>query len=88
MARLDVEYTEKTFKFRKENEELIRDKNLTIFSHIEQMTKEYGYDDTNDFLLSLGTDIKLPSKTDYIVLQDEKENTKAKLRIQASRTRY
>ena len=68
MARLDVEYTEKTFKFRKENEELIRDKNLTIFSHIEQMTKEYGYDDTNDFLLSLGTDIKLPSKTRDIYL--------------------
>ena len=33
-------------------------------------------------------EIKLPSKTEYIVLQDEKENTKAKLRIQATRTRY
>lgn len=63
MARLDVEYTEKTFKFIEENEELIKDKNLTIFSNIEQMTKEYGFSDTNDFLLSLGGDIELPKKT-------------------------
>jgi hypothetical protein len=32
--------------------------------------------------------INLPSKTRYVVLQDDKEQTKAKLRIQASRTRY
>jgi len=33
-------------------------------------------------------EIKLPSKTQYVILQDEKEKTKAKLRIQATRTRY
>lgn len=33
-------------------------------------------------------EIKLPSKTQYIILQDKKERTKAKLRIQATRTRY
>ena len=33
-------------------------------------------------------EIVLPSKTRYEVVQDEKEQTKAKLRIQASRTRY
>jgi len=33
-------------------------------------------------------EIKLPSKTQYVILQDAKENTKAKLRIQATRTRY
>ncbi|MDQ1245221.1 MAG: undecaprenyl-diphosphooligosaccharide---protein glycotransferase [Campylobacterota bacterium] len=60
IARLDVEYTEKAFKFK---EELIRDKNLTIFSNIEQMTKDYGFSDTNDFLLSLEGDIELPKKT-------------------------
>ncbi|MHA1320680.1 MAG: hypothetical protein ACTSQ1_12840 [Promethearchaeota archaeon] len=32
--------------------------------------------------------INLPSKTRYVVLQDSNEETKAKLRIQASRTRY
>lgn len=63
MARLDVEYTEKTFVFAKENKELIKDKNITLFSNIEQMTKEYGFSDTNDFLLSLQTDVKLPQKT-------------------------
>ncbi len=68
MARLDVEYTEKTFAFQKEHKQEIVDKNLTIFSNIEQMTKEYGYDDTNDFLLSLETDIKLPKKTRDIYL--------------------
>ncbi len=33
-------------------------------------------------------EIKLPSKTEYVILQDSKEQTKAKLRIQAARTRY
>lgn len=33
-------------------------------------------------------EIVLPSKTRYDVLQDDKEQTKVKLRIQASRTRY
>ncbi|MHA1478931.1 MAG: hypothetical protein ACTSPU_12110 [Promethearchaeota archaeon] len=32
--------------------------------------------------------INLPSKTAYVTLQDSKEEIKAKLRIQASRTRY
>jgi dolichyl-diphosphooligosaccharide--protein glycosyltransferase/undecaprenyl-diphosphooligosaccharide--protein glycosyltransferase len=59
MARLDVEYTEKTFKQSEES----KDKNLTTFTNIEQMTKEYGFKDTNDFLASLGTDIQLPEKT-------------------------
>ena len=68
MARLDVEYTESTFKYVKENKQLIEDKNLTIYSNIEQMTKDYGFNDTNDFLLSLQTDIKLPKKTRDIYL--------------------
>lgn len=63
MARLDVEQTEKTFEFVDKNKQLIKDKNLTVFSTIEQMTTEYGFKDTNDFLLSLQTDIKLPKKT-------------------------
>lgn len=63
MARLDVEYTENRFKFVKENEKAIRAKEITLFSNIEQITKEYGFSDTNDFLFSLQTDIKLPEKT-------------------------
>ena len=65
MARLDVEYTEKTFKFARENKEAIEDKNLTVSSasNIERMTTDYGFSDTNDFLQTLKTDIKLPQKT-------------------------
>lgn len=57
MARLDVEYTQIGFEL------LERDKNLTLKPNIETITKEYGFSDTNDFLLSLESDIKLPQKT-------------------------
>lgn len=57
MARLDVEYTNRYYKLKEE------DKNITLHSNIEEMTKEYGFNDTNDFLTSLQTDIKLPKKT-------------------------
>lgn len=63
MARLDVEYTEKTFEFIDTHKDEIKEKNITIFSNIEQMTKEYGFKDTNSFLKSLNSDIKLPEKT-------------------------
>ncbi len=33
-------------------------------------------------------EIKMPEPTKYIILQDKDENTKAKLRIQSTRTRY
>jgi undecaprenyl-diphosphooligosaccharide--protein glycosyltransferase len=71
MARLDVEYTEKRFAINEANKEL--DINHTDYvkwasSNIEQMTLDYGYKNTNDFLYSLGTDIKLPKKTRDIYL--------------------
>ena len=68
LGRLAVEYTQKRFRFIKENQQAIDDKNITVFSTIEQMTKEYGFDDTNDFLLSLETKIDLPKKRDDIYL--------------------
>jgi len=56
MARLDVEYTEKTAN--------LRDKNLTTSSNIEQMTKDYGFNNTNNFLKDLkDNNITLPKKT-------------------------
>jgi len=63
LARLDVEYTEKIFKIRDENNKLDEPQKLDIFSNIEEMTKDYGFNDTNDFLLSLETNITLPKKT-------------------------
>ncbi len=68
MARLDVEYTEKTFRSSQEQTKFIKDKNLSMFSNIEQMTTDYGFSDTNDFLLSLQTKVKLPEKTRDIYL--------------------
>ncbi|MBD3841635.1 MAG: peptide transporter [Campylobacterales bacterium] len=58
MARLDVEYTEKKYHL----------DNTTKWasSNIEQMTIDYGYKNTNDFLTTLETntlDNKLPQKT-------------------------
>jgi undecaprenyl-diphosphooligosaccharide--protein glycosyltransferase len=60
MARLDVEYTEKRFHL----------DNTTKWasSNIEQITLDYGYKNTNDFLTSLSTDIKMPKKTRDIYL--------------------
>ncbi|QOP40873.1 STT3 domain-containing protein [Sulfurimonas marina] len=59
MARLDVEYTEK---------KLLGDKNQTRFSNIEQMTIDYGFNNTNLFLSELEKDIKLPKRTTDIYL--------------------
>lgn len=61
MARLDVEYTEKRFNS--------NDLNISFTSsNIEQMTLDYGYEDTNNFLYSLSTSIDLPKKTRDIYL--------------------
>jgi len=60
MARLDVEYTEKSYAFRDAHKE---DKNVSLPSNIEQMTKAYGFDNTNDFLASLQGEIDLPKKS-------------------------
>jgi dolichyl-diphosphooligosaccharide--protein glycosyltransferase/undecaprenyl-diphosphooligosaccharide--protein glycosyltransferase len=79
MLRLDVEYTENKFQIDESNKKL--DKNNTKYiklhsSNIGQMTLDYGYLDTNDFLYSLQTDIKLPSKTRdiYIYLPNRMMN--------------
>ena len=68
MLRLDVEYTEKTFKIKKEDENKSKDEKRVINTNIAQMTLDYKFDDTNDFLYSLQTDIKLPAKTRDIYL--------------------
>ena len=60
MLRLDVEYTE--IRFRLDNS------TKWASSNIEQMTVDYNFSDTNDFLESLNNDIKLPKKTRDIFL--------------------
>ncbi len=61
MIRLDVEYTEK--KYAQKDGEI--DKNRT---NIASMTLDNGFKDANDFLLSLGGDIKMLPKTRDIYL--------------------
>jgi len=68
MARLDVEYREKAYSIMEKMETLPESKKPKRFSNIEQMTLDYDFKDTNDFLLSLKTDIELPKKTRDIYL--------------------
>ncbi len=56
MARFDVEYNEKAFHYKKDNPDINR-------SYIENMTLDYGFKNTNNFLEALKTNIKLPKKT-------------------------
>lgn len=51
MARLDIEYTEKNLKLHNKG------------SNIEQMTLDYGFKNTNEFLSSLYSNVKIPKKT-------------------------
>jgi len=56
LARLDVEYTEKSYSLAANNPDINK-------SNIEKMTLHYGFHDTNDFLASLDSNITLPKKT-------------------------
>ena len=55
---------------------------------IKVILRERDHLKKDETIAELELEIKLPSKTQYVILQDEKERTKAKLRIQATRTRY
>ncbi|MCK9491171.1 MAG: peptide transporter [Sulfurimonas sp.] len=71
MARLDVEYTEKRFSVNEANKGLdVNHTNYVEFasSNIEQMTLDYKYNNTNDFLNSLNEEIELPAKTRDVYL--------------------
>ena len=56
MVRLDVEYTEAAFKMDANDP----DRNRT---NIANMTLDFGFKDTNDFLVALKSELKLPNKT-------------------------
>jgi dolichyl-diphosphooligosaccharide--protein glycosyltransferase/undecaprenyl-diphosphooligosaccharide--protein glycosyltransferase len=68
MLRLDVEYTEESFKISELNKDRSEKERIKRLNNIAQMTLDYGFKDTNDFLTSLQTDIKLPKKTRDIYL--------------------
>ncbi len=56
IARLNVEYVQKRFLMADDDEDMNR-------SNLVNMIFDAGFDDANDFLFSLQTDIELPKKT-------------------------
>ena len=56
--------------------------------NLELILREMDHLKKDQTIVSQKIQVDLPSKTQYIILQDKDENTKAKLRIQATRTRY
>jgi dolichyl-diphosphooligosaccharide--protein glycosyltransferase/undecaprenyl-diphosphooligosaccharide--protein glycosyltransferase len=69
MLRLDVEYTEKRFEIYEENRDKKEEEQIKWqSSNIGQMTLDYGFKNTNDFLSSLKKEIKLPKKTRDVYL--------------------
>ncbi len=56
--------------------------------HIKVIIREMDHLKKDQTIASEKIEVKLPSQTQYIILQDADENTKVKLRIQATRTRY
>ena len=55
LARFEVEYTEMAFSKAEKNE--------TVMNNTAQMTLDAGFNDANDFLEALSSDITLPPKT-------------------------
>ena len=56
--------------------------------NIKVILREKDHLKKDQTIATLPIVIKLPQVTDYVVVQDKDEKTKAKLRIQSTRTRY
>ena len=56
--------------------------------HIKVIIREMDHMKKDETVAEQDIEIDLPQKTQYIIVQDAKENTKAKIRVQATRTRY
>ena len=56
--------------------------------HIKVIIREMDHMKKDETIAEQDLEINLPQKTQYIIVQDADENTKAKIRVQASRTRY
>ncbi|RLA75277.1 MAG: peptide transporter [Epsilonproteobacteria bacterium] len=68
MIRLEAKYIEENANRIKNSLMGKPDKNRTNSSRIANMTTDYGFSDTNDFLYSLSTDISLPKMTNDVYL--------------------
>jgi dolichyl-diphosphooligosaccharide--protein glycosyltransferase/undecaprenyl-diphosphooligosaccharide--protein glycosyltransferase len=64
MARLDVEYTEKRYLIEKMNQNRSKTDKIELPSNnIAWMMKDYGFINSNDFIVSLKKDVNLPKKS-------------------------
>jgi hypothetical protein len=59
-----------------------------VTEHVTVIIREMDHLKKDQTVAEQEIEIKLPQKTQYIVVQDADENTKAKVRVQATRTRY
>jgi hypothetical protein len=56
--------------------------------HLKVIIREMDHLKKDQTVAEQDFEIKLPQKTQYVIVQDADENIKAKIRIQATRTRY
>jgi hypothetical protein len=59
-----------------------------VIENIKVIIREMDHLKKDQTVAEQDIEIKLPQKTEYLVVQDADENIKAKLRVQATRTRY
>ena len=70
------------------SEFITKKKGKALVTKLKLILREMDHLKKDQTIATQDIEIKLPSKTAYIILQDKDENTKAKLRVQATRTRY
>jgi len=56
--------------------------------HIKVIIREMDHLKKDETVAELDIEINLPQQTKYLIVQDAGENIKAKIRVQATRTRY
>ena len=59
-----------------------------VVEHIKVIIREMDHLKKDQTVAEQDIEINLPQQTQYLVVQDADENIKAKLRVQATRTRY
>ncbi|MFX1455949.1 MAG: hypothetical protein ACFFDB_11310 [Promethearchaeota archaeon] len=59
-----------------------------VTEHVKVIIREMDHLKKDQTVAEQDIEIKLPQQTQYLIVQDPDENTKAKIRVQATRTRY
>jgi hypothetical protein len=63
-------------------------RNEEVVENIKVIIREMDHLKKDQTVAEQDIEIRLPQKTEYLVVQDPDENIKAKIRVQATRTRY